>query len=410
MQPGWIVEVYQPQALPVPAGPPTESFVVPNVTINATAGAAALTGNGPDGWSLMAMRGPSCFGMFPEFSDAKIVGGSFSATFRSPARGGDRYYATAISPTGDVVSSAETKVPGDGQCMIASTISTSGANDDQKYQVNTAGLDSAIPTTRMVLRRGATVIADENDDGLSLSSTQKPAAGDVVDVYRPQGAPTPAYSWTIPAVSATSDIASKLVAIDAPPASAVMASPCLPFTCQAEFLLYGPRTPNTGAGRTVIDLTEPSQWGQIMRNVTPDSVAIAGWVSPDESKFLFVDATPGDLTAPTGKITLAKSLKAKKLGKKALKFSLKSNEAGKAGYKLTIPGKSKKKPVTLASGKSSKIKTGTNKLSLKFSRGGKKALKQATKSKRKLKATLSVTLKDAAGNVSTVAKSVTIKP
>ena len=413
IQPGWVVEVYQPQAaLPTPLTAPTESFTVPNLTVGATLGGTSATGTGPAGWTAMVQRGPSCLTMLPELIDAPIVGGAFSAALRSPVRGRDSFSVVATSPTGNVVQSSTTTLPGDSQCMLASAVSTSDAADDQKYMVAVQGLDPAIPTTRVVLRRGAVILGDVNDDSLALPAASKPSAGDVVDVYRPQGAPSPAYSWTIPQTSAIIDSSSSLMAIDAPPASAVMGSPCQPFTCMIELLIYSKRTSASAGGRTMVDLTpSPASSFQLMRNVLPGDIGIAGWISTDESKFLFFDAVAGDLTPPVGKLTLAKSLKAKKLGKKALKVSLSSNEVGKASSKLTIPGKTKKsKPVTLASSKSMNVKAGKNTLALKFSKTGKKSLKAISKKRKSAKATLTVRLTDASGNVTTVVKSTTIKP
>ena len=70
IQPGWVVEVYQPQAaLPTPLTAPTESFTVPNLTVGATLGGTSATGTGPAGWTAMVQRGPSCLTMLPELID-----------------------------------------------------------------------------------------------------------------------------------------------------------------------------------------------------------------------------------------------------------------------------------------------------------------------------------------------------
>ena len=68
-------------------------------------------------------------------------------------------------------------------------------------------------------------------------------------------------------------------------------------------------------------------------------------------------------------------------------------------------GKSKKQ-VTLGSTKTRPAKAGSNAVSLTVSKGGKKAIKKLIAFKKSQVATLTITLADASGNVTTVVKTV----
>lgn len=413
VQPGWVIEVYQPAVVGPPLVPPTAKLVVPNVTIAPVPGATTVTGTAPDGWSVQLQRSAACFPSM-EIHAALVSGGTWSAALRTPIKGQDGFDAIAVSPTGDTVSpGGSDEVPGDGQCVMVSTISNSTTPASKPFVVSATGLDGAIPTTRIVLRRGGAVLADQNSASINLPASTKPSPGDTIDVYRPQGASSPAYSWTIPQISSVYDIGAGLVAVDAPAASRVMATPCRPFACSLEFVLYGPSTTSTPAGRTLLTMAPQQVLAgpyDLSRGFLPGDLAIAGWVAPDGSKFYLFDSVAGDLTAPSGKLSLPKSTSASKLRKSGkFKFKLSSSEVGNASIALTIPAKKKgKKPVKIGSLKAS-IKNGSNKLSLKLSKSGKKAVKSLERSGKSVKATLTITLTDASGNVTTIVKSTTLK-
>jgi hypothetical protein len=413
VQPGWVIEVYQPKVVGPPGGAPTAKLVVPNVTVTPVPGSTAVTGTGPDGWSIQAQRSASCFPLM-EMRTALVSGGNWSAALRTPIKGQDQFGATALSPSGDTVSTVDPiKAPGDGQCVMVMAATNTPATSSKPFSIGTSGLDPAIPSTRIVLRRGAAVLADANNSSTSLPPTAKPSPGDTIDVYRPQGAPTPAYSWTIPQISSVYDIGANLIAVDGPAASRVLGAPCRPFNCDPMYMFYGQPTLNTPAGRTLLSMAAQQVAAgpyDLSRTFLPGDKAIAGWVSPNGAMFYFLDSVEGDLTSPTGKASLSKSTSASKLAKSGrLKFKLTSSEAGKAASSLTIAAKKKgKKPVKLGSAKGA-VKAGSNKISLKLSKSGKKAVKKLARSGKSVKATLTITLTDASGNATTVVKTTTLK-
>lgn len=402
---GDVIEIYQPQTATPPDSSPVSTFTVPDVTINATAGSPAVTGTAPDGWTAVVTAESPCSGPSPSLSTI-AGGGAYSVTFATPAVTGQSFHLSTISPTGDFVGRWEnirSRIPGDAGCVWADATST--AFEERPYHVGVWGLDGTIPSTRLVLRRGGTTIADDNNTQLSLKPDQKPLPGDVIDVYRPEDAGAAAYSWTIPQISGVFDTGNDLAAIDAPAAAEIGVWLCRPLVCSSG----GDRgAVDTPAGRSFFDFAKPQGYYRSY-DIAPDTVAEGYWYSPNYMQEYDFNLVPGDLTAPGLKISLAKSLKAEKLGKKKLKLKLTSNEAGNATATLALaPAKKGKKAVRLASGKGA-VKAGRNTLSLKFSKSGRKALKKLIKGGKSRKATVTVSLTDASGNVTTVVKSTTIK-
>lgn len=408
IQAGDVVEVYQPQtANPVPNSAPTETWTVPELTGSLAAGSPVVTGSSGTASTVRVRAYMPCQEGSESATFASVAGGSYTATLAVPPVVGSYYTIVGVEPDNDSVE-VNDRVPGDAFC-----VSIDGAArqyepypNDEPFGIYSWGYDQKlIPTTRIVLRRGATVIADNNATGIDLKADQQPLPGDVVEVYRPQGAPTPAFTVTVPAASAVFDPGNDLVAVQAPAAAAnITAEACTVFDCSNESERVSGPVP---AGRTFLSFVQPSGWSQAF-DLQPDSQVSAEWVSTDYSMSFDFPAVPGDLTSPIGKITLAKKLKLKKIGKR-IKFKLNSSEAGTLSAKLTTAtpkrrGKSKK-PVTLASAKTRAAKAGTNTVSLTVSKGGKKAIKKLISYKKAQTATLTITLTDGSGNVTTVVKS-----
>lgn len=417
LNPGDVVEVYQGAAYPAnpPVTAPTDSFTVPNFTIAGAAGSPLATGAISDGWSVYVSRYPACSGP-SDAVPAAAAAGAYTATFPMALGSGDQLNGTAVSTGGDRIQE-RTTVAGDAGCVYADAQTESNLFESTPYGISTWGLDPLVaPTTRMLLRRAGAILADDNNDSIGLPSSIMPAPGDVIEVYRPMGALSPAYSWTIPQISGRFDFGNELVAIDAPAAAEIGVYVCRPVVCGS--------SPDRGAlnvpaGRTIFSYATP-QARERAFDIHPDDVVGAWWYSPEYRDEYDFDVVPGDLTSPIGKITLARVLRLAKIGKK-IKFKLNSNEAGRAVSTLTstpnLPkahrgGKkssdaAKKRPVKLASA-STVLVAGTRTISLKVTKTGKKTIKKMLAARKNQKATLTVTLTDASGNVTTVVKNTTL--
>lgn len=411
VNPGDVIEIYQPQAAtPTPLTPPTDTFAVPDLTISATAGAASVTGTAPAGWNVFVRRDRACNGP----NDAlPASAGAYSVAFGSPAAAGEEFSVTAVSPNGDRIGDdwpgVRIRIPGDAGCVYVDAQTGFDPFDETPYRVSTWGLDtSVITTTRIVLRRGDTVLGEKNGGtSVDLPPSVKPMPGDVVDVYRPKDAASPAYSWTIPPVYGVFDPGNELVAIDGPASSETGVSPCRRFVCG-----YSPNREavDIPAGRTIFSFAAP-QGSERTYDLTPETIVSAWWYDAGHQHEFDFDVAVGDLTSPIGRITLARKLTLGRLGKK-LKVKLNSSEAGNAVAKLTTTPAGRrsgrasaaaKKPVTIASARQV-IAAGNNKLTLRVTKKGAKALKTLLKNRKSQSATLTVTLTDNAGNVTTVVK------
>lgn len=410
IQVGDVVQIFQPaiaDPTPDPAPAPTAAFTVPNLTISASAGSPVVSGTGPDGWTAFTNALPACGGP-SDVRSAPIVGGAWSTSFATPAAAAQQFSVRAYSPNGDSIGTwnqISVRIPGDAGCITADASDDGDDFASKPFSVYTSGLDTVVvPTVRIVLRRGSTVLAEANNDEVDLTRANKPAPGDVIDVYRPKDAATPAYSWTIPKIGASFDTGSNLVAVDAPMAAEIGIGVCRPVYCG----FYSERVAtDLPAGRTLFDFAVPQSYYRARALHTDDSID-GWWISSDLRYFYSFEAVAGDLTSPNGKISLAKSIDAKKL-KSRVKFEMTSNEAGSAAFTLSAAAAKKgKKAIKLGSTEGA-VKVGSNKITLKLSKSGKKAVKGIVKGGKSRKATLTVTLTDAAGNVTTVVKSTTLK-
>lgn len=406
---GDVIEVYQHPAgdpvLPDPPGvPPTETFVIPPLTVDAAPGNPVVTGAAADGWAVRVLMWQSCEWMATDSRDAIRVPGAYSAQFPFPALAGGGLRVTQTSPVGDLVSRRAT-IAGDGRCIDIDAL-LSDSTSTNPYRIEIDGLDPAGPSVRTVLRRAGAALADNNNDTLWLSADKRPSPGDVIEVYRPEGAPTPAFIYTIPSYGAIVDQESNLIAANVEAGSQLGVWACRRNECSVR---SERGTRSFGAGRTIFDLGAPFDTDRPY-DILPNDLAGAWWVSADEQASLSFDAAPGDLTPPVGRITLAKRIKLARVARKQ-KFKLTSNEAGRARCSLTIPSTAGRgssaaaRTITLATSKGA-VKAGRNTLTLKATKTGKKAIARLLSQQKSVKATLTVTLSDSAGNVSTVVKRV----
>jgi hypothetical protein len=405
LAPGDKISVRQPGA----NVSPTEEFTIPTGTLNVVNGATALTGAAPAGWFAFVTGDYRCN---LNYIAQSVGAGPFSVPY-SKVLPGETAELSLYSPTGDTVDLGRHS-PGETPCFEIDSVPNypSGPGEPTNpnaYELEVSHLLVGIaPSVRLVLRRGSTVIVDVSEDSIGADAqfATRPLPGDTIDVYRPKTAPAPSYSAVLPQVSAVFDSAVDLVAFKTPAASLIRAyfsrvyiSPtqnarsALDVPAGVNFLNFGTQQ----AGYAPIDLR-------------PDDVIVAEYQDPDHIFYYQFEATPGDLVAPAQSIKLPSKIKLKTLTKafkKGYKVKLKSNEAGPAKLTLAFPKAKGKKAVTLANA-SGTAKAGTATIALKFTKSGKKALKKLRKRSSRL-ATLTSTVTDASGNVSTLVKRTKIK-
>ena len=295
LQPGDVVEAYQPMtADPVPDTAPVETFTVPELTGTLAADNASVTGNSGSAATVRVHAFHPCDEQGGDAAVfASVAGGSYSATLPLPPAVGSWYRITGVEPDGDVFS-VEDRVPGDAFCVNVDgyDFQYEPVPYSEPFHIWLGGLDDmAIATTRIVLRRGAATIAEDDSTGIDLGPDQRPLPGDVVEIYRPFNAATPAYSLTLPDVSAVFDPGNDLVAVQAPAAKAIDVEACSAFDCTGQTWRSSGPVP---AGRTFFSLAQPFPWGNPL-DLQPDSQVAAKWYSSDLRTQFSVPAVPGDL-------------------------------------------------------------------------------------------------------------------
>lgn len=402
---GDTVKVFQPSG----AGSPVESYVIPAVSINLVVGTSEVTGNVPAGYSGAVATDYRCEwqGRFKSVS-----AGAF-------ALGGVRVIAGFVASlvvASDAGDSVQLRQRADGETPCVTFYGTSTEElvpgDPNAVPSYLYGVDDVFPavamSVRMVVRRGAATLADHSWDPVGFSNAdllgQPFASGDTVEIYRPKTAAAPSWSMTVPQVSATFDADADLLAVDAPAASLVQVRQCRALICDLGEQRSRSDLP---AGRTVFAFSKAEDGG-LPSPIQPGDRFDVMYRDPDGTLAFHVGATPGDLVAPTQKLSIASKLKVGtliKAFKKGLKVKLTSSEVGSAKITLAL-GKAK-----LATAIAS-TKVGTTTIRIKFTKSGKKALGKLRKKGRRFKsrkATLTSVITDAAGNVATSSKTVTIK-
>jgi hypothetical protein len=405
LSPGDTITVRQPAA----SVAPTETFGVPPFVVNIAVGASALTGTMPAGFTGAIIGEYRCNN---DPLPSPLVPGPFSVPTAKIVPG-EKVQLNATSATGDSVSYAS-HAPGETACVEinarpASPPTTGESPSPTPYRLIVDNMNTNVAATaRVVLRRGAAILIDvsEDDPSISVPTGVQPIPGDVVDIYRPKTAPAPMHSKTIPPVSAVFDPAVDLVAVDSPAAGAILAGPCRAFTCASENFRARLNAP---AGRKLLDFTVAEGINAPI-DLRPDDRLGVTYEDPDYTISYTFQGSLGDLVAPNQSVKLSSKLKRNSLTKafkKGYKVKVKSNEAGTASLALAFPKAKAGKAVTLAKANRSVI-AGTTTVTLKFTKVGKKALKKLRKRSSRL-ATLTSTVTDASGNVSTIIKRAKIK-
>jgi hypothetical protein len=397
---GDTVVIRQPSGNPIPI----ESYVIPGPTIDPVVGATQLTGTIPAGLTGYVEGDSRCELNSPSYP---VGTGAYSVPY-TKVLPGEVVSVISYSPTGDRTMQIR-HAPGETPCIEVDGSTRTSQPPGAPPTTNPFNIrvdhlissDSA--STRTVLRRGSSILADESEDSTSTYKAfpEQPQPGDIVDVYRPKTAPTPKFSIVLPAVTAIFDPTVDLIAVNAPASGLLLGFPCHHFTCSTENFRSVRGAP---AGRTIFDFTKVQSISEPI-DIRPDDIVNVGYYDPDFTLYFAQPAKSGDLVAPVQSFKLPTKLKLsailKALGK-GLKIKLKSNEAGTA--KLTF-GK-------LATAKGP-VKAGTTTMKFKFTKAGKKQIKKlAAKGKKAKPLSVSLTsvVTDASGNASTVVKKTKIKP
>lgn len=411
---GDTIKIYQPSG----AVTATDTYVIPDVTLNLTVGATALTGNMPAGMVGSVQGDWRC----DRFPNAYSVGAGAYSVPNSPVIPGEIASIAAVSPIGDSVY-VNRHAPGETPCIEIRADNSSfplpgGPANPKPFNIAVDHLLASVaPSVRVVLKRGGSVLFDQSGMGqaLSQSTSVQGLPGDVVEVYRPMGAAAPAHTLTVPAISGKFDAAVDLVAVDSPPAGAISTRACRALSCPkpSERTLL-----NVPAGRTLIDYGRPQQSGPVI-DLRPDDRITAEYANTEYTFDYSFSVPAGDLVAPKvsrlpAKVRLSALVKALSKG---YKFKLTSSEAASSSIALTLPtaakaAAKKAKAVKLASAKPA-LKAGSNTVRLKFTSGGKKTIKRLAKLGRRAgtrTAILTTTVTDASGNAATTARTLKIKP
>ncbi len=407
LEPGDLIELRQPSAAPTPV----QTFQTPSATLNfggttisGTLGAGAVNTLSIDGTCLSeesVVALPASGGPFIE---------AFSAAALPP---GARVSLRSINSRGFQFG-YNTLAPGERPCVFAdgsagqSLSANPGGKDPTPYRLQVEGLSQLIPNTRIVLRRGGTIVEDR-----SLASSQTfavlvasaPRPGDQIELYRPQTAGAPSQVVTIPQISGKFDPAVDLAAIDGPAGREVRVYACQPQICGGS----GRTLLDTPVGRSFYDFAK-SDSNEIALDLQADSVVEGTFQSATDPIQYRFRMPSGDLVAPKQTLKLPAKLKRSSLArafKKGFRVKVKSDEAGPATLTLVFPKVKAGRAVTLAKA-SNTVSAGTTTVKLKFTRPGKKALKKLRKRSSRL-ATLTSTVTDASGNASTLVKRTKIK-
>jgi hypothetical protein len=382
---------------------PTETYVIPAPTISLATGGTSISGAVPAGLSGAVNGDYRCD---LNYQPQAVGAGAFSVPYPKILPG--EWVQLILHDAVGNITALGTSTPGETPCVsltgTGSTLPPPGSPPPPgDYSINVGHLlASGGASVRVVIRRGTSAYFDESVDNMYLNGavTTRPSPGDVVDIYRPKTAPAPTYSIAVPNVSAKFDAAADLVAVDTPAGGDIRAYACRAYGCNNENS-RGLR--GLVAGRQLLNF-HVAEGVYVPVDIHPTDIVNVYFHDVDFTIEYGFQATPGDLVAPIQSFKLPSKLKVSallKALKKGYKVKLTSNEVGTA--KLSL-GKFAK--VTKS------VKPGSNTITLKFSKSGKKAIKKlAAKGKKAKPLSVSLTsvVTDASGNASTLVKKTKIK-
>lgn len=405
MVPGDTIEVYQPQA----ASTPIEAYVTPVAELNFQVGSKSVSGTAPADQILEIDSDTGC-SYFDTAQRVSRTGEAFQTELALSVIPGDGVRSALFSSTGDYTGRYQ-YAPGETPCIWASALPSSSlapgaATLANPYTVSAQGFSSTVASDAKIehVRAGSVLFSDEFTDYYWDADYDQPTLpGDQFNIFRPKNAASPSSTITVPQVSAVFDPTVDLVAVDGPALSFVSSWSCAQYICASE---NGRRTGARPAGRTILDFSAYQSWDSPVDLQSEDRVYVQVVNEARSLGYVFA-ATPGDLVAPTQKLTLASKLKLSKLlkaVKRGQKVKVRSSEAATATLTLKL-GSTK-----LASGKRS-VAAGTSSVTLKFTKAGKKTLGRLKSKGRRLKsskATLTSVLVDASGNSSKLTRTTKI--
>jgi hypothetical protein len=398
-----------------PTGTVIETYTVPPAVLTGAVGSDSLIGQAPDSANTVINMIGTCPGAENDDIPVQPQGGSFSARAPLPLRPGDRLSMVVYPGKGDRIV-FEDALPGETPCFVVdafdSPVPYGMAPVANPYHVEATGLRKLVATgARIVLRRGATVIADRSEPSATNSIGENfatpPQAGDVLELYRPHTATTPAAAFTVPAIRAIHDPGASLIAIDAPAAGSIHG---LAWSLYAMFAAERMAF-NTPAGRTMLDFGVDSGPSRAVP-LTGVDVVSAVWSSQDRRNEVTVGSAPGDLVAPTVGVRLARRWRAS--GRtRFFAATLTVSEVATARVALTLPAKlvtAASKPRRLLDARVA-LRAGVNRLRLKLSARGRTLLRRLGRRRFPAQtATFTVTATDPSGNATTTARTMKLVP
>lgn len=362
----------------------------------------ALKGTVPAGFTAGIQTDTACQREVQQFADVPD-------DFEYPFAGEDGMFMTisASNATGDV-SVLTTSTAGETPCFRVNASSRISG-----FKVAATHLNgTTAETSKVVLRRGGTIIDQAVGDGTGVFSNSDALAlpGDVVELYRPADAVAPSKSVTLPTFSSTFDTSTDAVSVSGPAASAVRITP----QATVQFRLKR----DLAAGTSTFDFSQAANSFPAF-NILPSSAVYAEYVNPDHTLEYYVDATdvtpdeptvvekgiplpPKDTSRPKLRLAFAKLLK---FPAKGLTVAITADERVTYSASLTLTARGKSKSVKFASARGS-IGAGTGKLKLKLTKAGSKAFR-ALKARRD--AVLTVSATDPAGNTTTLTRSTKLR-
>lgn len=404
IQPGDQIEIQQP------LGSVKETWTVPPFgPLSFVVGGTSVAGTMAPGSTGAAYFEGGCF-----FNDedsnsfAPAADGTFSAQFPAVIAPGTEVAVFHYPGQGDVVAQYD-RAAGETPCVEVEAEDPfpyiGSTPDPDPYQIDFDHLNKTVaPSARIVLRRSGTPLVDYSDPSVSTGvytdHAVKPQPGDVVELYRPAGAPSPSQTYVVPAVTARHDTRNQLVAVDGP------ASKLIEVYVQPPYVMWSTSRFAAGrpAGRSIFNFAVPEQ-GLPVADLARSAAPVVKFVDTSGLIRYEFNSVAGDLVAPALTASAPKKLSLAKLAK-GLSLKLVSDEAVQTKIVVTVPGK--RKPTTLISGKQSLV-AGSKTFKLKLTSSGKKLVKKLRRQGRKfkgVKATLTVTALDAAGNQSVATKSI----
>lgn len=402
LRPGDSIEVRQP----LNGVEPVEVLSVPRGSVELEG--SRVTGTAGPGQARWLEASSNCL----QPRDRRVVpaSGRYSFDLGAAATAGRTYTLTVREKPGFILR-YQVRAAGERPCLSVETSTDPNLPPGTRLPlvrtIGVAGLDPAIPTTRVVVLRGDTKIVDRNlvTPGYG-SATIEPqiGPGDRIEVYRPQTAATPSTTIVVPPVIARFDPEADLASVSGSALRGATITACKPRACE-------PSTRNlldVPARGAKVDFGEPQGTSSRLDLAVGDSVWAEVRFAEVPLRYVF-DAVPGDLAPPSIRIAARARVRIaalRKLLRGTIPIRISSSEPASGSLRL-LSGR-----VTLAAGR---VPVGTAAViaRLGLTRAGRKRLRGwlGPKGIRKPK-TLRIegSFSDRSGNESTETRSLLVVP